>query len=568
MLIGGGSLSALAAALTLGNLTNTEEDEKKVRIAYLEITDWPGGQLTSSLVPPDFGPLNEAAENLPASFVDLLLAVGSIDGEWESNPGECWVSTKCFSSKLGVEYIMGLLNSYPNVDVYLNTAIKSVQTNGHSKVTEVQAIQRTKRSRGNNYNDNYNDNGNSKNDDDEYIQLLSKALEDWYNPIPSEEFEKSVLSFSADVFIEGTEFGDILMNTASVMGLEEDLAVSGYEQPYELSEHYVSNCGQSSVFPFVLSYSNDSESNIDEINRQNGNFVKHDDEYSFGTSNWSDIWAYRRIDTGVGLDGEKCSEGQQSNQNWDGGNDYTGNYIFLSIEDCFKQIKSSSGWAGCINIEALKGMEEHAYGWMNYFVTHADKETQQRLSVNTTQTMTRHGLSKMPYIRDTRRSKRGIDGFRLSYAEGLNVSAADCTTSIRYNDTVAIGNYIYLDVHELNVNDACPGVSSYPDYLSQVDMSWGGLLPYYIPFRALTSQHLDNVLISGKGMAQTFMANAGTRFHPTEWSTGVAAGAAAFIMSTETKTVRDVYEYDIKRLQNILEERLRSPLTWSICAST
>jgi len=33
-------------------------------------------------------------------------------------------------------------------------------------------------------------------------------------------------------------------------------------------------------------------------------------------------------------------------------------------------------------------------------------------------------------------------------------------------------------------------------------------------------------------MAQSFLANAATRLHPTEWSTGVAAGAAAVTMIT------------------------------------
>lgn len=52
ILIGGGSLSALAATITAANLT------RDLKIVLLEPTDWPGGQLTSSSVPPDFGPAN------------------------------------------------------------------------------------------------------------------------------------------------------------------------------------------------------------------------------------------------------------------------------------------------------------------------------------------------------------------------------------------------------------------------------------------------------------------------------------------------------------------------------
>ena len=54
--------------------------------------------------------------------------------------------------------------------------------------------------------------------------------------------------------------------------------------------------------------------------------------------------------------------------------------------------------------------------------------------------------------------------------------------------------------------------------------------PYYIPFRALTSDGADNLLVAGKTMATTFSANSATRLHPEEWSSGVAAGAAAALL--------------------------------------
>ena len=44
--------------------------------------------------------------------------------------------------------------------------------------------------------------------------------------------------------------------------------------------------------------------------------------------------------------------------------------------------------------------------------------------------------------------------------------------------------------------------------------------PYYIPFRALTSDGAINLLVAGKTMAASFSANSATRLHPEEWSTG------------------------------------------------
>ena len=56
------ALASLAAALTAAD-TNSA-----LAVCFLEITDWPGGQLTASAVPAvDFGPHNRLPVNLPAS---------------------------------------------------------------------------------------------------------------------------------------------------------------------------------------------------------------------------------------------------------------------------------------------------------------------------------------------------------------------------------------------------------------------------------------------------------------------------------------------------------------------
>ncbi len=93
ILIGGGSLSALAAAITVANLTL----HSSTKVVLLEPTNWPGGQLTSSNVPPDFGNENSIVENLPQSFVDMLIKVS---GPWNKNPGLCWVSKSKFFCRI------------------------------------------------------------------------------------------------------------------------------------------------------------------------------------------------------------------------------------------------------------------------------------------------------------------------------------------------------------------------------------------------------------------------------------------------------------------------------------
>jgi hypothetical protein len=85
IVIAGGSLSALAAAVTAANVTRSKGMDSNITIYLLEPTDWIGGQLTSSNVPPDFGKENSVPENLPQDFVNLLIAVAGPN--WGTNPG-------------------------------------------------------------------------------------------------------------------------------------------------------------------------------------------------------------------------------------------------------------------------------------------------------------------------------------------------------------------------------------------------------------------------------------------------------------------------------------------------
>ena len=92
-----------------------------------------------------------------------------------------------------------------------------------------------------------------------------------------------------------------------------------------------------------------------------------------------------------------------------------------------------------------------------------------------------------------------------------------------FADTVALGDY-NDDCHHLD-----KAVCSYPAYMEPPIVSEGGR-PYFIPFRALMVDGAPNLLAAGKCMAESFRANANTRLHPSEWTTGVAAGGAAALM--------------------------------------
>lgn len=50
----------------------------------------------------------------------------------------------------------------------------------------------------------------------------------------------------------------------------------------------------------------------------------------------------------------------------------------------------------------------------------------------------------------------------------------------------------------------------YPDYMIDAHPD---VLPFFIPFRSLTNKQFSNLLVAGKTMALSFLANACTRLH-------------------------------------------------------
>jgi hypothetical protein len=524
IVIGGGSLSALAAAITAAQTSSNS-----TKILLIEPTDWPGGQLTASNVPPDFGSVNHYPENLPASFVDLLLKVAG--PTWSSNPGACWVSYKCFETYRAAEYIKQWLGTFRNLDVIYNAVIKSAKSeigeDGNRRITEITAIQRTPKD------------ANSCG----YEKLFSQSIHDWYSPKESDDFFKKVIKLrDFDVVIEATEFGDILMTA----GVE---VAQGVEYPDESSNTFESGCGQKMVFPFVISFSKGNASILSNVPNGSDNGYP----FSLGNLNWDRTWTYRRLRATASFFGNfGINKEEQSNMNLD--NDYPAGYIFLPLEKL-----DSSDWLGGVNLTTLYEAEQRAYGFFNYMVSTAYSDLRPDLKMNVSQTGTAHGLSKIPYIRDSRRSRRGLGGFVLTYSD-LNYSNPEDNgaTARHFPDTVALGNYYYADIHPL-AEGICE--RPYPKYVTGLKHP---IKPYYIPFRALTSEKTSNVLFSGKSMAQTFLANAGTRLHPSEYSSGVAAGAAAALMvSKGWNTTQQVLD-NIADLQSIITGPIvNSPLKWS-----
>ena len=498
VLVAGGSLASLAAAVTAANATPAPS------VCFLEITDWPGGQLTASGVPcPDFGPDNGQPNNLPASFAAFLWGP-TMPGD--TNLGRCWVSRKCMQAPHAIAaFVTPLLAALPNLRVYMQTAVLHAARDGATgAIAGVTAVRRAPVA------------GTTG-----YEVPLSQQVEDWYDPANSARFTKETLELTlspAGVVIEATEFGDVLSTGASLP------LAQGIEAPFENSTASITSCGQAMTYPFSVLYSAAPAPSPDPVPPGDA----EGEPWGSQGQTWERVWTYRRSLSKPTATIDDVFAGDISCQNIGGGNDAINVYPFLPTDspEFARQRATPTAWRGGVNVTALHSAEQRAFAFYHHYINspNASRGTAGHLSMAAEQMGTAHGLSKMPYLRDARRSAAGLGGFRLTYSDLADADPRNKSYAVRWADTVAIGTYYYADIHKMDA-----AFCALPAYLTKG--SGAAILPYFIPFRALTVAGAPNLLVAGKSLAQTFWASAGTRLHPEEWASGVAAGAAAAWMA-------------------------------------
>ncbi|MCC6585501.1 MAG: FAD-dependent oxidoreductase [Bryobacterales bacterium] len=121
---------------------------------------------------------------------------------------------------------------------------------------------------------------------------------------------------------------------------------------------------------------------------------------------------------------------------------------------------------------------------------------------------TEDGLSKVPYIRESRRI----------IPKGTRVVEQDIVAAYQpgsrarwFDDSVGIGFYM-VDIHPCGANER--GRMMMPR-------------PFQIPLGALMPQKLKNFLPAGKNLGVTHLTNGAFRLHPVEWNVGEAAAMFA-----------------------------------------
>jgi hypothetical protein len=155
------------------------------------------------------------------------------------------------------------------------------------------------------------------------------------------------------------------------------------------------------------------------------------------------------------------------------------------------------------------------------------------------------GLSKAPYIRESRR----IIALRRIVEDEIAANGRTGARAAHVTDSVGVGWY-HIDLHN------CVGNPT---------SMYAPALPFQIPLGALIPKRLTNLIAACKNIGTTHITNGAYRLHPVEWNIGEAAGALAAFCCTEHCFPRSVYDHVdlLRRFQRQLLQR-GVPLTWAI----
>ena len=556
IVVNGGSFAAPAAAFAAARANPT------AHILVVEPTAWLGGQATAQGVAAIDNPWHEPGASLmrnnpelyyPADYLDFLdrikNAPPAAPGEGFAPNGSAWVTREAFDPRTAAWALDEMAGPFPNIDVLRLAVIKSVETvestdtwGQATAITSLTVIQRAPAG------------GYSP-----FDRFLSEEIADWYDPEDSAEFTKTVFSIvprqpaTGMVVVDAGELADavVLSGAAYTVGRESTTEVIGDDGSLPAMDE---DGSQAFVYPFCMT----DVAAPDPENELKTPFPGFDAYYagqetgyfSLGSFSWNRVWTYRRLkNTGPLWSFDTVNAGDVSMQNWYPGNDYPYGTMYKNKTDAAAE---AADWQGGVVVPALAEAEMHAVAWYFFMKDRRTTAWDTRLArASDTLNMmgTAHGLAMHPYIRGTRRIV-GLHNFRITERYFVDTQAADYDggPSFRYYDSVGIGNYA-ADIHPSQAGTGISPTIHRP-------------APFYIPFRALGSANVRNLLAAGKRMAQTYISNSAYRLHPIEWASGSAAGTAAALMQAGDLSNYDLLdESNLRALQ--AATNTNAPISWA-----
>lgn len=518
----GGSLGGVAAA--------AQAMQAGATTCSIEVAPWLGGQISAQGVAAiDESLTMRRQQNFSPqwqAFKAKLLAqpIPHLPGKRVADTNHCWVGLLCFPPRLGDRvaraWLENAAESAPRSRWATAAAFKGAEFNATGReITAIHGVRRTVRSPAT-----YVPRGR-------YSQSLSR----WYSWSSDAVFQKTPLRLQAPpgkrlIVIDATDTGE-LVGWAKIpyrLGSESrettgEANAAPWDNPH---------CTQALTYPFAIEIGDDGGKSLQALqNVESGyNPAEYRREFSLqGTPMFAgrSFFHYRRILSTTGNDPftGQPARGDRTLVNWNPGNDW--NWMNPPAILTASELDAAGqhwNWLGGISAVALKNAEDRALIFARWLL-----ETQSRpdypltyLSGADSPLGTVSGLSQVPYIREGRRilgrAAYGQTEFYLREAD----LRRDLPGGRDFGATaVALAHYD-IDIHGCRYRNGEPtGEASSAPRLE------GVVRPLQIPLESLIPQGIDNVLIGGKGIAVSHIANAVTRTHYSEWSIGGAAGSTA-----------------------------------------
>ncbi len=521
VVIVGGGLGGVAAAIAAGEAGRT--------VTLIEETEWLGGQATSQGV----SALDENQyvdtsggtrsyhgfkHAIREQYLPLRRAASQPVDAGKFNPGNGWVSRLCFEPKTAVTAI--------------ERRIAPFVESGHLRVLErckAYAVGR----------------GSTR---IQYVDVVNLDNGDRHR-------------LTGDFFIDASELGDLLALGAADF-------VTGAESRMRTAEPQAAEVADAEdVQSFTYTFAIESCPGEDHRISQPPDYARNLKEQPYtlvipykGRGNITygmfkkvegspgSFWTYRRLIDASQFDASAYPR-DIAMINWPG-NDYRGGNIL--VDDPQQQIA---------HLSAAKALSLGLLYWLQHDVARSEPRTPVRgqpttgvvgsdsdrgypeFKLRPDVMGTADGLSKFPYIRESRR----IVAVRTILEQEVAASVQKGPRAAHFRDSVGIGLYS-IDLHE-----------SKRSRRQVTDRAQ----PFQVPLGALIPQDAVNLLAGCKNIGTTHVTNGCYRLHPIEWNIGESAGETA-AMCLELGVMPRELRDDPRRLLELQRRLVRRgvPIMW------
>lgn len=500
----GAGMGGVAAAITACEAGRT--------VVLTEPTDWIGGQMTSQGVSAldehehieHFGGTRTymAMREAIRRHYQSTYGVAQMPNGAPLNPGDGWVSRLCFEPRVGLQVLQDMLA--PHVASGRLTILL-----GHEPVNAVV----------------------------EENRVISVETRNFAS--------LQTTTIRAQFFLDATELGDLLplTRTAYVTGAESRLDTKEADALPQPEPRMI----QGFTFPFAVEF-REGESHVIEkpagYERMRDEqpytlVLKHKDGSSrpFKMCDAGEaglpFWTYRRLLSAQLLDPHsKRGLHDVAMINWN-----SNDYHWRSIIDVSNAERD----------EILDEAKRLSLGFLYWLQTECPRDDggfgYPELKLRPDVMGTDDGLSKAPYIRESRRI---VALKRIVAHEILAASRPDAKQAV-FEDSVGVGWYP-MDLH--------PAVGNAKSMFEPT-------VPFQIPLGALIPIKMQNLIAANKNIGTTHLSNGSYRLHPVEWNIGESAGfLAAYCLMHSVKPCQVHQDKTLLRnFQHFLQQR-GIELTW------